>query len=79
MINANISAAEAPDFVWQHLQQDLKDVAESLGRQIDDASIVVHMVLRRISTATIHLNGKVIILFLMIIKAETICEEIFTF
>ena len=57
MTEPRIQAANAPDFVWKHLQQDLEDLASALGRSKEDAAIAVHMVLQQILMDSSTMNG----------------------
>ena len=57
MIEPEIAAENAPEFVWNHLQKDLKNLAEALGKNIDDTSVVVHMVLQQMLTTSVGLEG----------------------
>ncbi|XP_035676169.1 LOW QUALITY PROTEIN: E3 ubiquitin-protein ligase rnf213-alpha-like [Branchiostoma floridae] len=43
------------DFLWRHLNRDLDDLARVLGRSIDDATLLVHILLAIVS----HSNNKV--------------------
>eukprot|EP00058_Branchiostoma_floridae_P007057 XP_002592545.1 hypothetical protein BRAFLDRAFT_108419 [Branchiostoma floridae] len=43
------------DFLWRHLNRDLDDLAGVLGRSIDDATLLVHILLAIVS----HSNNKV--------------------
>ncbi|XP_019643756.1 PREDICTED: E3 ubiquitin-protein ligase rnf213-alpha-like [Branchiostoma belcheri] len=40
---------DIPDFLWRHLNRDLDDLASVLGRSIDDATLLVHILLTMVS------------------------------
>ncbi|KAI8484072.1 hypothetical protein Bbelb_381900 [Branchiostoma belcheri] len=40
---------DIPDFLWRHLNHDLDDLARVLGRSIDDATLLVHILLTMVS------------------------------
>ena len=44
------SPQELPEFFWGHLERDLQLLAKALGKNPEDAAIVVHLVLRNIVT-----------------------------
>ena len=46
------SPQELPEFFWGHLERDVQLLATALGRNPEDAAIVVHLVLRNILTIT---------------------------
>jgi hypothetical protein len=46
------SPQELPEFFWGHLERDVQLLATALGRNHEDAAIVVHLVLRNILTIT---------------------------
>ena len=46
------SPQELPEFFWGHLEKDVQLLANALGRNPEDAAIVVHLVLRNIVTVT---------------------------
>ena len=46
------SPQELPEFFWGHLERDVQLLATALGRNPEDATIVVHLVLRNILTIT---------------------------
>ena len=43
---------ELPEFFWGHLERDIELLARALGKNHDEAAIVVHLVLRNILTVT---------------------------
>ena len=46
------SPQELPEFFWGHLERDLQLLATALGRNHEDAAIVVHLVLMNIVNIT---------------------------
>ena len=42
---------ELPEFFWGHLERDLQLLAMALGKNIEEAAIVVHLVLQNILTS----------------------------
>lgn len=48
MLNARRSLEQLPDFFWKHLHQDFEILHKTLGRSIDEVSIIVHLVLQDI-------------------------------
>ena len=44
------SPQELPEFFWGHLECDVKLLAMALGKNLDEAAIVVHLVLKNILT-----------------------------
>ena len=46
------SPQELPEFFWGHLERDVQLLATALGRNPEDAAIVVHLVLRNIVNIT---------------------------
>ena len=44
------SPRELPEFFWGHLERDVQLLARALGKNPEDAAIVVHLVLRNILT-----------------------------
>ena len=44
------SPQELPEFFWGHLEKDVQLLARALGRNPEDAAIVVHLVLRNMVT-----------------------------
>ena len=46
------SPQELPEFFWGHLQRDVQLLGQALGKNPEDAAIVVHLVLRNILTVS---------------------------
>ena len=44
------SPQELPEFFWGHLERDVQLLATALGKNPEDAAIVVHLVLRNMLT-----------------------------
>ena len=44
------SPQELPEFFWGHLERDVQLLAKALGKNPEDAAIVVHLVLRSMAT-----------------------------
>ena len=44
------SPQELPEFFWGHLETDVQLLARALGKNSEDAAIVIHLVLRNILT-----------------------------
>lgn len=40
------SPQELPEFFWGHLEKDMQLLARALGKNVDEATIVVHLVLK---------------------------------
>ena len=51
------SPQELPEFFWGHLERDVQLLARALGKNIDEAAIVVHLILKNINTFTIDSTG----------------------
>jgi len=45
-----INPNELPEFFWDHLQQDIKILAKAVGKNEEEAAIVLHLVLQQILT-----------------------------
>ena len=41
---------ELPEFFWGHLETDVKDLAQAIGKNEDEAAIVLHLILKQILT-----------------------------
>ncbi len=48
MIHPAVNAADAKEFFWAHLVKDINILAKSIGSSIDDAALLMHMVLAEI-------------------------------
>ena len=44
------SPQELPEFFWGHLERDVQLLAKALGKNPENAAIVVHLVLRNMAT-----------------------------
>ena len=42
---------ELPEFFWCHLETDVKDLAQAIGKNEEEAAIVLHLILRQILTS----------------------------
>ena len=40
-----------PEFFWRHLRQDIQQLAVTTGKNIDEAAVLVHLVLKKILTS----------------------------
>ena len=45
-----IDRNELPEFFWGHLEQDIKILAQAIGKNEEEAAIVLHLVLQQILT-----------------------------
>ena len=45
-----------PEFFWRHLQQDIQQLAVTSGKNVDEAAVLVHLVLKKILTSELP-NG----------------------
>ena len=45
-----VKPADLPKFFWKHLQCDVDVLAKAVGRSRDDACLLLHLVLKQIST-----------------------------
>ena len=48
LMKVNFKRIPTPKFCWDHLVCDLKLLSKALGRGIDEAAILVHLVLKSI-------------------------------
>ena len=48
LVKVNLRPGELPEFFWEHLKKDLQLVGHALGKNMEEAAIVVHLVLRNI-------------------------------
>ena len=46
MINPQLAVPNVQMFVWEHLQISIKIFAKSIGRSLEDAIVLVHLVLK---------------------------------
>ena len=44
------NATELPEFFWHHLERDLQLLGQATGKSVDEAAIILHLVLRGILT-----------------------------
>ena len=44
------SAQQLPEFFWRHLERDLQILGQATGKSVDEAAIIMHLVLRGILT-----------------------------
>ena len=51
LVKPTLHPNELPEFFWGHLEKDLQLLSKALGKSMDEAAIVVHLVLRRILTS----------------------------
>lgn len=51
LVKPTLRANELPEFFWGHLEKDLLLLSKALGKSVDEAAIVVHLVLKRITTS----------------------------
>ena len=50
IIKTNVKDDKLPDFFWNHLLRDIQLLHEDTGKSIDDAALLVHLVLQTITT-----------------------------
>lgn len=48
LMKVNFQDIPTPKFCWNHLQCDLQLLSKGIGRGIDEAAILVHLVLKSI-------------------------------
>ena len=46
----DLRPSEIPEFFWRHLETDVKDLAQAIGKNEDEAAIVLHLILKQILT-----------------------------
>ena len=51
LVKPAVHPNELPEFFWGHLERDLQLVGRALGKNVEDAAIVVHLVIRHILTS----------------------------
>lgn len=44
------------EFFWGHLERDVQQLSTAIGKNIEEAAIVVHLVLQRIATCELKLG-----------------------
>ena len=44
-------AGRLPEYFWGHLERDLELVGQALGKNVEEAAILVHLVIKSILTA----------------------------
>ena len=47
----DLHPSELPEFFWRHLETDVKDLAQAIGKNEDEAAIVLHLILKQILTS----------------------------
>ena len=50
-VGGGLHPPELPEFFWGHLERDLHLLGRALGKNAEEAAIVVHLVLRNILTS----------------------------
>ena len=48
LIKPTLREQEIPEFLWKHLEKDLTLLGRALGRSVDEAVLVIHLVLQDI-------------------------------
>ena len=51
LVKPAVRPNELPEFFWGHLERDLKLVGVALGKNMEEAAIIVHLVIRHILTS----------------------------
>ena len=65
------SPQELPEFFWGHLERDVQLLAKALGKNPEDATIVIHLVLKNIVTI-IPPSGNIT---LSTLKTRDVCSQ----
>ena len=42
-----VKPGDLPQFFWEHLKQDLNLLSKVIGRSVDDAALLIHLILQR--------------------------------
>lgn len=50
LVKPHVRPQELGEFFWKHLEKDVELLGEALGKGLDEASLVVHLVLMTIAT-----------------------------
>ena len=51
LVKPAVRPNELPEFFWGHLERDLQLVGVALGKNVEEAAIIVHLVSRHILTS----------------------------
>ena len=47
-----VKPEELPQFLWQHLTRDLDLLSKVIGRSVDDAALLIHLILQGMYNST---------------------------
>ena len=48
IVKCSVSAHGLPEFFWMHLQKDLENLSSCIGKNLDEAALLIHLVLKEI-------------------------------
>ena len=69
IINTEVRPADLSLFFWQHLNHDMNMLSLSLGKSEDDACLLMHLILKQLSSVT---GKKIIIIDLFKSKQQAL-------
>ena len=50
IIKTDVKPREVSSFFWEHLQHDINMLSTAMGKSKDDACLLVHLILKQISS-----------------------------
>jgi hypothetical protein len=55
LIKSQVRAQEMSQFFWHHLEHDINILSKAIGKSTDEACLIIHLILKGITTTTSEL------------------------